>query len=65
MLESANLKKIDFSKLGIVQTTFQSVIVDSYYVDKFDVLNNTTELKAESIITIFKTDINTIQLWKK
>ena len=65
MLESANLKKIDFSKLGIVQTTFQSVIVDSYYVDKFDVLNNTTELKTESIITIFKTDINTIQLMEK
>lgn len=41
------------------KTTFLRIIVDAYYVEKFDILKNVDDLKDNSIITIFKTSEDT------
>lgn len=49
----------------LAKTKFINVIVDSYYVEKFDVLVDDVELKSDSIVTIFKTEVETLELMKK
>jgi hypothetical protein len=53
---------IDFSKYGMSRTTFTNVIVDSYYVETFKLIENVEEISGQSIITLFRTNIETKQL---
>jgi len=50
----------------LAKNKFINVIVDSCYVEKFDVfIDEDVEWKSDSIITIFKTDVKTIELMEK
>ncbi|MGD9566889.1 MAG: S8 family peptidase [Sedimentibacter sp.] len=64
-VEKIGLKKIPFPTVEIARINFLKVIVDSYYVEKFDVLVDDVDLIDESIITIYKTDIETTKLMDK
>ena len=47
------------------KTIFLKILVDAYYVERFDVSSNVDELKTDSIITIYKTSEDTISLMNK
>lgn len=47
------------------KTTFLRIIVDAYYVEKFDILKDVEDLKDNSIITIFKTSEDTEKIMNK
>lgn len=58
-------EKILIKNSSISKTNFLKIIVDAYYVDKFDVLTEVEDLKDNSIITIFKTITDTTTLMNK
>ncbi len=64
-IEEINLNKIPFNPSAIAKTNFLKVIVDTYFVDKFDVLVDDITLQSEAIITIYKTDISAKELLGK
>ena len=47
------------------KTVFLKILVDAYYVERFDVSSDVDELKTDSIITIYKTSEDTISLMNK
>ena len=47
------------------KTVFLKILVDAYYVGRFDVSSGVDELKTDSIITIYKTSEDTISLMNK
>ena len=47
------------------KTVFLKILVDAYYVERFDVSSDVDELKTDSIITIYKTGEDTISLMNK
>lgn len=47
------------------KTIFLKILVDAYYVERFDVSSDVDELKTDSIITIYKTGEDTISLMNK
>lgn len=47
------------------KTVFLKILVDAYYVGRFDVSSDVDELKTDSIITIYKTSEDTISLMNK
>ena len=49
----------------IAKTSFLKAIVDCWYVEKFDIDIVNEEIKEESIITIFKTNVKTKDLFNK
>lgn len=51
-----NSKKIKFEPKLISKTNFLQIIVDCYFVEKFDVFVDEEEFEENAIITIFKTD---------
>lgn len=57
-------KKFEYQD-KIPVTKFLSVLLDCWYVERFDIDKVTEEIKEESIITIFKTNIDTTQLMAK
>lgn len=65
IIEKINSKQLDFSSLKIAKTSFLKVIVDAFYVEKFDVLVDDIDLKDEAIITIYKTDVKATKLLEK
>lgn len=65
IIKKINLKQTAFAPQTIAKTNFLKVIVDAFYVEKFDVLVDDIDLKDESIITIYKTDIKTTKLMEK
>lgn len=64
-LEEINSKDIDFNGYGIAKSVFLNIVVDSYYIDKFDIIENTNHFTDRSIITIFKTDDDTKAIMEK
>lgn len=56
--QKINIDRINFDRYDIAKTMFQKVVVDSSYIDKFDVQYNTFDLDKESIITIYETNRN-------
>lgn len=56
--QKINIDRINFDRYDITKTTFQKVVVDSSYIDKFDVQYNKFDLDKESIITIYETNRN-------
>ncbi len=62
------LKKIDkndFDKSIMSASTFREIIVDAYYVEKFDIYKTETETLTSSIVNIYKTELSTIDLMEK
>ena len=54
-----------FTNYSLRKTNFLKIIVDAYYVEKFDVLRDETILEEAAIITIFKTALDTESLMEK
>ncbi|WP_157047312.1 hypothetical protein [Alkaliphilus metalliredigens] len=52
IIKEINSKRIAFVPLKIAKTNFLRVVVDAFYVEKFDILVDDIDLKDESIITI-------------
>lgn len=65
IIKNINDKKIQFNSSEIAKTNFLKVIVDSFFIEKFDVLVDNIDLTDESIITIYKTDVKATQLMEK
>ena len=58
-------KRILFKHPPKFKSIFLRIIVDAYYVEKFDILQDVEDLKANSIITIFKTSEDTEKIMNK
>lgn len=63
--EAETFNNIKFGEYNIPKTTFQQVIVDSYYVEKFDVEQSDIDVNQSSIITVYETDVDTQKLLAK
>lgn len=63
--DTEQINNSDFSDSYISKTNFLRVIVDAHFVEKFDINSNTDDIEEESIITIYKTGVNTIDLLRK
>lgn len=59
------IKDEEFESYGLARSNFMNVVVDSYYVDKFDVVDNRKEFKESSIINVYETDVETKELLKR
>ena len=57
--------QIKLEKHGISLTTLRHIIVDSHYIEKFDIPNNRDHTKGQSIITIYKTDADAAAVMRK
>lgn len=65
-IDKINKKDIPYTHQTIIaKTNFLKVIVDAYYVEKFDVSIEDAMFEHDAIITIYKTDVRTIQLLEK
>lgn len=58
-------KEIDYDQYGVSKTTFRNLIVDSHYVDSFTIPDNSANTDKQSIITIYKTDTDFLNLMKQ
>lgn len=64
-IDNINKKKISYNHKSISKTNFLHVIVDAYYVEKFDISIEDVLFEQNTIITIYKTDVKTTQLLEK
>jgi hypothetical protein len=64
-INKVNKRKIPYTHKTIFKTNFLNVIVDAYYVEKFDISIEDAMFEKNAIITIYKTDVKTIQLLEK
>jgi hypothetical protein len=64
-IDKINTKKTVFTSQTIAKTNFLRVIVDAYFVEKFDVFIDDIMLESDAIITLYKTDMSTTQLLEK
>lgn len=60
-----NKREITLKSESLARTSFVNVIVDAFYVNKFDILVDHEEFTDESIITIYSTDIKATTLMEK
>ena len=58
-------KKIPYNSTKLAKTNFKQILVDGYYVEKFDVSIDDVTLENDAIITLYKTDVRTIPLLEK
>lgn len=63
--KKASFLHIDFSKYKISKSKFQKIIVDTAYVDKFDVEYGDYESYSNSIVTLYETDNDPQKLLQK
>lgn len=49
-------RNIKFKDYGISESAFLNIIVDSYYVDSFDIPKNSANATGEQLVTIYETD---------
>lgn len=64
--ENFNKRKINFNKdYKISKISFLQFVVDSYFIEKFDVIQESSEFSNNSIITIFDTKSDTKNLMQK
>ena len=64
-LKAINEKTITYTNRALAQTNFSKVVVDCYYVQKFDIDRNPEPLTETAIITIYKTNVKTKELFTK
>lgn len=65
IIDKINTKKVSFAPQTIAKTNFLKVIVDAYFVGKFDVFIDHVMLESDAIITLYKTNVRTAQLLEK
>lgn len=58
-------EKINLHYDNLTKTNFLKIVVDAYYVDRLDIFSDIKEFDDKSIITIFKTSVDTIDLMNK
>lgn len=63
-IDGLSSKTIKYDQYGISKTTFQNIIVDSHYIEGFKVPDNSANTKNQSIITVYKTNTNLVDLMK-
>lgn len=61
-IEKINRKIIPYEYAGLAKTKFLHIIVDAYYVEKFDISIPEYNKGENSIITIYQTDVPTVVL---
>ena len=64
-LKNFSTKEIDPATDGINLTTLRQIVVNSAYLDRFDIPDNGDQIKDQSIITIYKTDIGISEVLKR
>ena len=64
-IEKLNSKKLEYNEKDLSQNAFAKIIIDSYFVEQFAIPVPDEEFKENSIITIYKTGVNTVDLMKK
>ena len=64
-IEQINKKNINIEKYDIGRNNFVNIVVDSFYVEKFSILEEKDDINQNSLITIYKTDIDTKELLEK
>ncbi len=64
-LESLGKLGIDFSKYGLARSGFCSIVADAFYIEGFDIPDNSTNTQGQSIITIYKTDGDAVDVMKR
>lgn len=65
IIKEITMNKIPFKSSVIAKTNFLKIIVDAYFVDKFDVLVDEVTLQSDAIITIYKTNNSAKTLLEK
>jgi len=62
-----NLRETDikYDLYNIAKTTFRNIVVDSHYLDRFTIPDNSANTRNQSIITIYKTNIDLVNLMKQ
>lgn len=61
-IELLNNKEVKFDALQISLSSFIQIIIDAYYVARFDIDRASGEIDNYSIVTIYKTKVNTAEL---
>jgi hypothetical protein len=64
-INSINNTKDFYTSTKLPKSTFVKIIVDAYYVEKFDIPSDEISISNEAIITLYKTNIKTTDLLKK
>ncbi|WP_338881882.1 S8 family peptidase [Clostridium perfringens] len=64
-IERLNKKQKIYNNYLISKTKFLNIIVDSHYIEKFSIMQEVEGIKEDSIITIYKTNSDTIKLMEK
>jgi len=64
-INQINGKKLPYKPTNIAKTNFLKIIVDTYYVEKFDISIDDIMVENDAIITLYKTDVRTTQLLEK
>lgn len=64
-IEKINKKEMQYDNTLLAKTNFLNIIVDSHYIEKFSLMEDVGDLNEDSIITIYKTDIETRSLMEK
>lgn len=55
-IKNIDAKNIKFQDYNISKSVFLDIIVDSYYVEKFDIPRNSANATGEQLVTIYKTN---------
>lgn len=63
--DTEQINKGNYDDSYISKTTFLRTIVDTHFVEKFDINNDTKKIEEESIITIYKTGVETSELLRQ
>ncbi|MBU3110189.1 S8 family peptidase [Clostridium lacusfryxellense] len=64
-VEEINNKTRIYDTSVIAKSNFVNIIVDSYYIDKVLIEESSEEVEGESIITIYKTSLDTKKIMEK
>ena len=61
-IDRVNKKQIKYTETALSVTNFVQTIIDSYYIARFDIDKATDQVDDYTIVTIYKTGINTSEL---
>lgn len=64
-IKKINKNEVKYSHKSIAKTNFLNIIVDSFYIEEFLLSDETENIKENSIVTIYKTDMKTINILSK
>lgn len=64
-IEKLHLKLTNYNETRLAKTNFIKTIVDCYYVEKFDINDSTESIQNRSLVSIYKTNLDTKDLLEK